>query len=341
MATTTATTATTGLDAGAVSLVADSNDYLALFNLAAPDLDAFNFTTPVTTRLPADHPDSPLSSLRPPRTTPLPADVPDSPVADSIAISTTFHPAFTFLSLLPDSIFLSSDAVYFFVHRVHLSRSSRNNFNSLLMEESFRPLFVTDASVISVPEDSALLDVVLHGVYDLPFSNHNLSLPTLLRSIHSLQTYGVPLYRVLSPSSRLYRLILAEAPRAPLEVYAVAALHDLDYLAVAISAKLHSIALADISNLAVVTMGPIYLKRLFLLHYRRIEYLKTLLTDAPDTHPEGLALASFVCSDLSIGTLRWTLASLLDRLDCEQCKSALSVKIRQIVVSWCEAKATI
>ncbi|TCD64948.1 hypothetical protein EIP91_003406 [Steccherinum ochraceum] len=284
---------------------------------------------------------------------------PTSPAPYSIVVSTTFHPAFAFRDLLPDAIFLSSDALYFFVHRAHLLASSTNNFAYLFVQQLSFPNSSTTPPVFLVSEHSALMDVVLHAIYGMSCAELNPSLSTLLDAISALDAYGT-LHRVLTPSSPLCLLILTEAPRDPLQVYAVAARHRLDHLAVAVSAKLHSIQLADVPAAAALAMGPIYLKRLFLLHYRRVEYLKLLLNTAPETHVETLA-CGFVQQtdlqtawslatgslmwdarpDLSIGRLRWTLASLLDKLECEQCKTALSIKIRQMVLNWCEAKATI
>lgn len=305
---------TTCLDDGPVYLDDVHHDHFDFFSIATSDWRddyiGFDFTTPVTTSLSSTDSgdqDSTLIDLTTLATTP--EDVcpcSDPPLPDSLVTSTTFHPAFTFQSLLPDSIFLSSDAVYFFVHRAQLSNSSCNNFGSLFSKTSFTPQSISNSPVIFVSEDAVVLDVVLHAVYDMPLTSHNPSLPTLLKSIQSFQTYGIPLHDVLSPSSRLCQLILAEAPRAPLEVYAVVALHHLDHLAIAISAKLHSIVLADIPDSAAVAMGPIYMKRLFLLHHRRTEYLKSLLKDAPETHADTIQCGFVEQKNLQTA---WALAS--------------------------------
>ncbi|TCD65521.1 hypothetical protein EIP91_002529 [Steccherinum ochraceum] len=197
----------------------------------------------------------------------------------SIAISTTFHPAFSFHDFLPDAIFLTSDAVYFFVHRALLAASSTNGFGSPLVQRKLDP---AEPPIFLVPEDSVAFDVVLNDVYDLPPTCHAPSLSSLLDAIPSLQSYGI----ALDPSSPLYQHILAESPRAPLSVYTAAAQYRLDALAVAVSPQLLSLALTGISDSAMCAMGSFYLRRLFMLHHYRIEYLKQLLQSMPETHAE-------------------------------------------------------
>ena len=105
-----------------------------------------------------------------------------------------------------------------------------------------------------------------------------------MAAVDALRDYGVNPKLCIVPSSPLYTLLLSHAPLHPLEVYALAASHDLRELAAATSSHLLSFSLATLSDAVAERIGPIYLKRLFFLHFGRVDALKRLLLPPPHPH---------------------------------------------------------
>lgn len=67
-------------------------------------------------------------------------------------------------------------------------------------------------------------------------------------------------------------------------MYALAASHDLEQLAIPISSHLLGFHLPDLSDTIAAKMSSIYLKRLFALHLNRLDALKDLLLRPPPPH---------------------------------------------------------
>ncbi|KAJ3546166.1 hypothetical protein NMY22_g2162 [Coprinellus aureogranulatus] len=104
-------------------------------------------------------------------------------------------------------------------------------------------------------------------------------------------------------------------------------------------------------------IGPVYLKRLFFLHFGRSDALKRVLLPPPQPHPpthncdfneqkkltRAWALASAYLAwearpDLSTSTMESALRPLADHLTCEQCQAALRERIKNLVVQWSVVK---
>ena len=137
-----------------------------------------------------------------------------------------------------------------------------------------------------LPHPAAVLNVVLHVVYNISCAHYNPDITTLMDAIDALAVYGLPPKRYVTPASPLYTLILSRAPISPILVYATAAAHNLNDLAVAVSSHLLSFPLSSLSDELAARIGPIYLKRLCFLQLGRIERLQTLLRAPPNFHPE-------------------------------------------------------
>lgn len=135
-----------------------------------------------------------------------------------------------------------------------------------------------------VPQSSTILNIVLHAVYDMPCSHYSPSFESLATALSSLTDYGVSLKRHVGPSTALHSLLLSHAPLYPLELYTLAASHDLYDLAVPTSSHLLSFSLASLTDEMVDKIGAIYLKRLFFLHFGRADALKRLLLPPPHPH---------------------------------------------------------
>ncbi|KAH8103813.1 hypothetical protein BXZ70DRAFT_998754 [Cristinia sonorae] len=258
---------------------------------------------------------------------------------------------------IPDVILVCPDYVIFYAHLSYLTSISINAFDGLLSVEDANHGDVVQGSsmplVAFVPQDSLLFNIIIHTIYKLPCSQYNPPLDILLDAVYGLKTYGIPLHELNDFTRSLYGCIMAQIPRRPLEVYLVAAENNIEVLAVASSAHLHSLYLPDITDEMACRMGSKYLMRLIMLHIHRTESLKRLLRNPPSGHPDTLAcgfieqrrlsdawayatacLVGDLRPDFPVGLLRDTLGSLASQVHCGACKESLKAKVRQIVLAW-------
>ncbi|PFH51464.1 hypothetical protein AMATHDRAFT_75003 [Amanita thiersii Skay4041] len=285
----------------------------------------------------------------------------DDPLQETtlVSVSTTFYPGAPHHSLPPDVVFLSSDNVFFYAHSHILFNASDNAFNSLL-PSPFPSKDDHEPIIITVSETSAVLNIILHLMYDISCVHYSPPFPLLVNAVDRLPVYGVnPKIRIV-PSSPLYSLLLSHAPLFPLELYALASAHDLYDLAVATSSHLLSFQLATLTDEMAARIGPVYLKRLFFLHFGRSDALKRVLLPPPHPHPptpwcdfteqkkltRAWALASAYLAwdarpDLSTSTMESALRPLTEHLTCENCQQALQDRIKNLIVQWSVVKRTI
>ncbi|KAG6817441.1 hypothetical protein H0H87_008609 [Tephrocybe sp. NHM501043] len=289
-----------------------------------------------------------------------------------VSVSTTFYPGAHHQGALPDAILLSSDAVFFYIHSSLLLHVSTNSFHFLLPAQSPKQ----HDPIIDVQENSAILNIILHAIYDISCAHYSPSFPQLVAAVHRFQFYGVDPKSTILPNSPLYSLLLSHAPLYPLELYSLAANYDLHDLAVSTSSHLLSFPLSSLTDEMAQAMGPIYLKRLFFLHFGRSDALKRVLLSPPHPHPptpccdfsdqkkltRAWALASAYLAwdarpgtkhvlfhhsspnvsmlDLSTSTMESALRPLEDHLGCEDCKESLQTRIKTLVVQWSLVKVT-
>lgn len=201
-----------------------------------------------------------------------------------VSVSTTFFPGAQNHALPPDLVLLSSDSVFFYVHLHVLLAASDNSFNSLL-PPSPKAKSGPMGPVVLVSESSTVLNIVLHAVYDMSCSHYSPSFESLAAALNAMTIYGISLRTHVAPTTSLHTLLLSLAPVYPLELYVLAASHDLYDLAVPTSAYLLSFSLASLTDELAERIGPKYLKRLFFLHFGRADALKRLLLPPPHPHP--------------------------------------------------------
>lgn len=285
----------------------------------------------------------------------------DSPPDENtlVSVSTTFFPGAQLHALPPDLVLLSSDSVFFYVHLHILLAASENNFSSLL-PPSLRTDPGSVGPVVPLPESSVELNIVLHAIYDMSCSHYSPSFEAIVSALSVMDAYGISVKKYVARSTPLYNLLLCHAPIYPLELYALAASHDLYDLAVPTSSHLLSFSLASLTDDMVDRIGPRYLKRLFFLHFGRSDALKRLLLPPPHPHPPTVscdfteqkkltrawALASAYLAwdarpDLSTSAIESALAPLGEQLSCEQCKLALRERLKTLIVQWSVVKRTI
>ncbi|KAH7923963.1 hypothetical protein BV22DRAFT_546500 [Leucogyrophana mollusca] len=274
-------------------------------------------------------------------------------------VSTSFPPGSPNSPHRPDLILLSSDSVFFYVHRSALQDASAQAFRipfSSLPQPSTGPT----EPLIAISESSTTLTIVLHTIYGLSSSRYSPSFAALSSAVASLAANEISVKQFVTPSSPLGFHILAHAPLHPLEVYALAAHYDLHDLAVASSSHLLSSNLATVTDEMAVWMGPRYLRRLFILHFDRIEALKRLLMPPPHPHPPtttctsedqsrvvrawALAMAYLIWDsrvDLSTTTIKSVIGPIGDRLQCSLCRDTLMSRMESLVVQWTNVRRTI
>ncbi|KAF5393785.1 hypothetical protein D9757_000077 [Collybiopsis confluens] len=278
-----------------------------------------------------------------------------------VSISTTFYPGANLHTLPPDLALLSSDSVFFYVHSHMIFAASDNNFRSLVPSSPSKKQ--ASNMVIHVPELSPVLNIILHAIYDMSCNHYSPSFETLSTAVNQLPLYGTPPKTRITPNTPLHALLLSHAPLFPLDVYTLAARHDMYELAVSASPHLLSFQLSNLTDEMAEAIGPKYLRRMFFLHIGRSDALKrpphphapTPFCDFTDqkTLTRAWALASAYLAwdarpamvaqcafnpDLSTGFLESALAPLAEHLSCDLCKQGLKDRIKNLIVQWSVVK---
>lgn len=218
-------------------------------------------------------------------------------------MSTTFYPGANITPVPPDLVFLSSDAVFFYVHSCQLFAVSSNRWKGLIPQSIKTPASPSSSEkgkekerpdespstdvgpVIALAESSTVVNVVLHVVYGMSCLHYSPNASTLLEAVDALARYGVSLAQHSVPDAPLSDLLLSQASVAPLEFYALCSHYGMHDLAAPISAYLLSYPLAGLTDEIAERMGALYLKRMVFMHLGRIEALKRLLLPPPQSHP--------------------------------------------------------
>lgn len=199
----------------------------------------------------------------------------------TVSVSTTFYAGAH--NAKTDTIFVSSDSVLFYVHSLVILAHSKSAFESFLSAPLSRPQF--RGEIISIPESSPVLNILLHVIYNLSPTAHGPSFDTLVTAITHMPYYGLAPKASITSASPIHNLLLSHAPQHPFEIYTLAAQFDLYEIAVPTSTYLLSYSLTNLSDDMAVRMGPIYLKRLLALHIGRFNELKAIIFTPPPSHP--------------------------------------------------------
>ncbi|KAI0832056.1 hypothetical protein BC628DRAFT_1415520 [Trametes gibbosa] len=281
----------------------------------------------------------------------------DAPDATVISISSTFHPAANLLPIPSDLLLMSSDGVFFYVHLTQVLGASTNYFNNIICTDQAESDGSISTGCLSsvkcVVESSMVLNIILHTAYNLSCAHYVPALNVLIDAVGALPIYGLAPKKHVAPTTTLYRLILAQAPVQPLEVYALASRHDLYELAKPASSHLLAFRLEMFTDDLARTVDAVYLKRLFWLHLMRLAALKRLLLPVPYPHPAtedcGFAdqrklgrawtlAASYLAwesrPDVSPQVIGDACASLSDYLCCPLCKKGLAARIKDLLARW-------
>lgn len=201
-----------------------------------------------------------------------------------VSVSTTFYPGATHDSQPADILLMSKDSVFFYVHSSRLLGASHNGFNHLVSESRKLDNAEQQGSIIPVAEPSDVLNIILHAIYDMSCAHYAPSFSTLEHAVNAMKVYGVSLRDHIHRGTHLYSSLISHAPLCAIDLYVLAASHDIYDLAAATSSHLLSFPLSSLSDEQAKRMGPVYVKRLFFLHFGRAEALKRLLLNPPHPH---------------------------------------------------------
>ncbi|QRV93280.1 hypothetical protein RhiJN_21298 [Ceratobasidium sp. AG-Ba] len=195
----------------------------------------------------------------------------DEPIA---SISQRFHaeePEFRDADL----VFLTTDSVFFYAHTSVLLQESCNRFGGLIPVtvapdddlESLEPGVRQDNGAPEVrlvisDYSSTILEIVLSAIYKTNAEWLDPSSESLQEAITALHALGCDPNNMTSPGSLLFLCSLRAAEREPLIIFAIAAEHRCEDLAVAVSRLISADLLYGITDELAERMGPIYLKRI-------------------------------------------------------------------------------
>lgn len=160
---------------------------------------------------------------------------------------------------------------------------SKSAFESFLSAPLSHPIFRNE--IISIPETSPVLDVILHILYGLSPVAHGPTLENVVDAITHMPHYDLAPKTYIISTNPMHDLLLSFAPRHPFEIYTLAAQFDLNDIATSTSTYLLTHSLTHISDELATRMGAIYLKRLMTLHIDRFNALKSIILVPPHPHP--------------------------------------------------------
>jgi len=198
-----------------------------------------------------------------------------------VSVSSVFYPGSH--DTISDTILRSSDGVLFYISFKVVLSFCRNTFEEFLgasiSERRFRD------AIIDIPESSAVLDIIVHSIYQISVAKHSPSFDDLETAVNRMPVYGIVPKKHITPSTPLYDLLLSHAPLHPIRVYTLAGHFNMEELAVKASGHLLSYDLSGLSDDVAKSMGAVYLRRLMSLHHDLKETLKATILQPPRLHP--------------------------------------------------------
>ncbi len=205
----------------------------------------------------------------------------------TIALSAVFYPQAGLEPYHPDVAVVSSDQVFFYVHRERLLSVSFNKFDDMFPVHN--ETFSDFPLLYSASETADVMNIVFHVIYGKSCSPYSPSFDTLILVMNALRKYGVPLQWYMSTHTELFALFLSHATFRSIEGYAIAAENNLDDLAVAVSSHLLSFQISSLTNDMANRIGAVYLKRLVSLHQNRMDMLRSFVFTPPEHHSPTVA----------------------------------------------------
>ncbi|KAG9047788.1 hypothetical protein FS837_001496 [Tulasnella sp. UAMH 9824] len=289
----------------------------------------------------------------------------------------------------------NSDTVFFYVHKSVLRSRSDNNFGMLLPTPSYTSIVdspvrrntdnqesgiqnfihgdrednILDVEVspsgqlntiptLFVSEDSVVFNIVLHLAYGMPCGRYGPSIEVISNALQALPRYGLP---APGPTNEIWTVLLRQAEMDPLRVYSLGASHAVESVCIQSSEHTLQTSLSNLSEADAMTMGPIYLRRLFFLHFGRVGALKRILGPPPNTHADTIVctevtqravkkawkagLAELLLAEMPQATQVPSIFSafgpIANSTQCWTCKEKIQERIADAVQAWGNVKKII
>ncbi|KAI0375324.1 hypothetical protein BV20DRAFT_1032572 [Pilatotrama ljubarskyi] len=280
----------------------------------------------------------------------------------AVSVSTAFHPSFKTDDSLPDLIITSVDGVHFYIHRNYVLAMSKNRLGGLLPSRLDNPTSASSCPSIQAKQSAEVLNVAMHAIYGLSCLQYFPTLEVVESALAELIVFGVSIQLLAAANKPLYQLLLSFASDRPMDVYALAGQHSLEDAAVAASARLLDYDVSQISDAVAAKMGPLYLKRLFMLQQSRVVALRSILFRPPAPHPpspecspesQQLLMRSWAWAlataqrtwvalpGLSTDALKSLLEPVGNNIDCPLCAEALHRRIQEVQTEWSSVKSPV
>ncbi|KAG8923949.1 hypothetical protein FRC00_005661 [Tulasnella sp. 408] len=316
-----------------------------------------------------------------------------------IRVSTTFFPS-ALLPNVPDGgrsdlIVHTSDTVFFYVHQSVLRARSNNNFGMLLSTtyyasntsppahreihdrdqgtrdyfgggragnvpfiESSAPDQTNTIPTIFVSEESVVFNIILHLTYGMACGRYGPSIEVISNALEAMPRYGLP---TPDPTNEIWTVLLRQAEVDPLRVYSLGAAHAVDTVCIQSSEHTLNTPLSNLSEADAMTMGAIYLRRLFFLHFGRVEALKRIVGPPPDTHADTTVCSEMVQRNVkkawkaavaelllaetpqatAVSALVSAFGPIANSTQCLACKEKIQERIASVVQAWGNVKKII
>jgi len=115
--------------------------------------------------------------------------------------------------------------VLFYVHSPIIWAASETAFSSFLFGV---PSENAHDAIINIPEDAAVLNIILYTLYSTSCAQHSPSLQSMVTAVERMPFYNLDPEQFIQPGLPLYMLLLSSAPLYPIDIYCLAAKFHLE-----------------------------------------------------------------------------------------------------------------
>ncbi|KAK7031299.1 hypothetical protein VNI00_013554 [Paramarasmius palmivorus] len=214
---------------------------------------------------------------------------PDTIAEPTMSLSHTFTAADSDQRRPPaDTAFITGDLTVFYVDEATLIEASNNGFGGVLpLEQKNATQRVVPLSELTSYELHVILQSVYNPILDdfiwkSPICHSTLQI--VVQGIDLMPHYGINPRTCIKQYSHLSKYLLTCSPIYPLDIYALAAYHDMEDIAIAASSHMLMLDPSIIDATTVSRIGPSYFRRLNDLHQTRKSILTQLLMTEPALH---------------------------------------------------------
>lgn len=189
----------------------------------------------------------------------------------------------------------------------------------------------------------------------MPCGRYGPSIDVISSTLEALPKYGLP---IPHPGDEIWTVLLKQVEVDPLRVYSLGAAHAVDVVCVQSSEHTLRTPLSNLTEADAMTIGAIYLRRLFFLHFGRLEAFKRIVASPPRTHTQtpacsevtqravqkawSAALADLLLAEMPHATPVASIVSafgpIANSTQCLDCKEKIQERIAAVVQGWGNVK---